>query len=427
MPYPRSSDGRAWGPPGMADGPFGPPWMRGGRDPARSRRLRAVALTVPAAVLAVLVTAGSSVADRLSTQSRPLDALGHLLLLVAPACLAIVGLGRRAAAVAGVVAALGVGAYLLLGYAVGPVLAPLLVVVVVLGGGGRRAVSWTVAGLGMTAVVARGLTGPEVRPTSVVLWATALLVAGVLGEAARGRGERVRAVQAAHASQAAAAATAERLRIARELHDVIAHSLSAISVQAGVGLHLMDGEPERAREALRHIRSTSVEALDEVREVLGVLRAEGEAPPRAPATTALADAVPRLLDASRAAGLTVEEDIDGAVLADLGPDRAAVLVRVLQEALTNVRRHAGEGARVAVRITQDASATALEVADDGGEGDPSTRDGGAAPDRAERGAGGTGLGLRGMRERVEALGGAVDAGPRGAGWAVVVELPRGTT
>lgn len=458
MPYPGRHDTHAWGPPGTRGGPWGPPWMRGDPDPRRLRRVRAAVFTVPAVVLAVIALGGSSAANHFSHPPRPLDAVGYLLLLVAPACLPATALGRRTGAVAGVVAASSVGTYLLLGYAFGPVALPLVVIVVVLGAGRRRALSWTVAGLGIAVVVARGLTDASARPTAAVVWATALLVGGLLGDAARGRGERVRAVQAARVSREEAAATAERLRIARELHDVLAHSLSAITVQAGVGLHLMDREPERARDALRNIRSTSVDALDEVRQVLGILRAEGEAAPREPATTAPADAVPALVDTARAAGITVDDEIDTTVLAALDVERATVLVRALQEALTNVRRHAGAGARVAASLRAEPGVVRLEVADDGGaraagmeppagsapgavaqggappadvpatrettdgDGAPAT---GEPPDRSTAGGATAGFGLRGMRERVEALGGTVEAGPRGAGWAVVVELPRG--
>ncbi|MDM7855989.1 sensor histidine kinase [Cellulomonas alba] len=439
MPYPRPDDAHAWGPPGARGGPWGPPWSRGDLDPDRRRRLRTAALTVPATALALVVLAGSSVANHFSHPPRALDALGYLLLLVAPACLPALGLGGRAAAVASVVAGAGVGAYLLLGYAFGPVVLPLVVVVVVLGASRRRVVSWTVAGLGVAAVVARGLADPTARPTSLVVWTTALLAAGLLGEGARGRGERMRAVQAVRVSREEAAATAERLRIARDLHDVLAHSLSAISVQAGVGLHLMDREPEQAREALRNIRATSVGALDEVREVLGILRADGEAPPREPAVTAAVDLVPGLLDAARTGGLVVDDRLDRAVLAGLDDDRASVLVRALQEALTNVRRHAGERPRVDARLVADAGVVRLEVVDDGGRAAASGGVGAGRASSSGRGSGSDvlspgqpdgrpeGFGLRGMRERVEALGGTVGAGARGTGWAVVVELPRGAS
>lgn len=423
MPHAGPDHARAWGPPGArGDGPWGPPWMRSDLDPERRRRLRAAALGFPATVLALIALGGSTVAGQFATSPRPLDVLGYALLLVAPAALPLTALGRRWGVVGGLAAAAGVGTYLLLGYPFGPAVLPLVVVVAVLGAGGRRALSWTVAGLGVAAVVVRGVVDPDARPTSLVLWTTALVVGGLLGEGLRGRGERMRAVQAARVSREEAAATAERLRIARELHDVLAHSLSGISVQAGVGLHLMDREPEQAREALRRIRATSVEALDEVREVLGILRAEGEEPPRSPTTTAASDAVPGLLDAARAAGVVVADEVDAAALAGLEPARATVLVRALQEALTNVRRHAGEGARVRVRLAAlGAGGVRLEVADDGGTGraDRATPTGHADPTTPG------GFGLRGMRERVAALGGTVEAGPRAGGWAVVVELPQG--
>ena len=99
----------------------------------------------------------------------------------------------------------------------------------------------------------------------------------LLGEGARSRGERLQALRSARVSREESAVVAERLRIARDLHDVLAHSLSGITVQAGVGLHLMDREPEAARRALVEIREASRDALDEVRDVLGVLRAGGEA------------------------------------------------------------------------------------------------------------------------------------------------------
>ncbi|WP_263731369.1 sensor histidine kinase [Cellulomonas sp. SG140] len=425
MPHPGQHDERAWGPPGTrGGGPWGPPWMRGELDPER-RRPGAARLIVPALVLAAIALGGSAAADHFSSAPRALDGLGHLLLLVAPACLPITALGRRVGAVAGFVAAAAVGTYLWLGYAFGPVPLPLVVIVVVLGARGRRGESWTVAGLGIAAIVARGLTDASARPTAAALWTAALLVGGLLGEGARGRGERMRAVQAARVSREEAAATAERLRIARELHDVLAHSLSTISVQAGVGLHLMDREPERARDALRNIRTTSVDALDEVRQVLGILRAEGEAAPREPAATAPADAVPALLDSARAAGISVDDQLDPAVLAGLDPDRATVLVRALQEALTNVRRHAGAGARVTASVRVESGVVRLEVVDDGRADRGGARSPGISSPGDSTGHVGHGFGLRGMQERVGAMGGTVDAGPRGTGWAVVVELPRG--
>jgi signal transduction histidine kinase len=223
-----------------------------------------------------------------------------------------------------------------------------------------------------------------------------LLVAMLLGEGARSRGERMQAVRAARLSREESAVAAERLRIARELHDVLAHSLSGITVQAGVGLHLMDREPEAARRALTEIRDASRDALDEVRDVLGVLRAEGEAP-RSP-TGGLAT----LVDRARADGLTVHTD----GLAAPVPERLAPVVhRALQEALTNVRRHA-PGATVQVRLTVR-DAVVLEVEDDG----------------APVGEVVEGYGLRGMRERVEQANGTLTARSGPAGFLVRLEVP----
>ena len=190
----------------------------------------------------------------------------------------------------------------------------------------------------------------------------------------------------------------ERLRIAREVHDVLAHSLSAITVQAGVGLHLLDRDPEQARGALTAIRAASTEALDEVRAVLGVVRgdAHDDVAPLAP-TWDLA-ALPRLVRQAEGGGLAVALDVDPAA-AGL-PDRlAGVVYRVVQESLTNVRRHAHGATRadvqVAVRPAPHGAVT-VTVTDDG-----------AAPGAEPE----PGYGLRGMRERVESVGGSLVAGP----------------
>ena len=128
----------------------------------------------------------------------------------------------------------------------------------------------------------------------------------------------------------------ERLRIARELHDVLAHSISVINVQAGVGLALLDSDPEQARTALTTIKAASKEALGEVRQVLDTLRAPGDAP-RAPAPGL--DRLPELVEQAAGAGLTVDVEGGGAAALPPGADLAAF--RIVQEALTNVVRHSG--------------------------------------------------------------------------------------
>ena len=171
-----------------------------------------------------------------------------------------------------------------------------------------------------------------------------LLVLLLVGELPRRRAEQFAAARRARAAEREAAAGEERLALARDLHDTIGHSLSLIAVQAGVALHLLDEHPEQARPALTAIRDASRDALDEVRTVLAVLRAEGDVP-RTPAPAL--DDVTALVAQARAGGLQV--DLAPEALADLaigvpGPVQAAAY-RVVQESLTNITRHAAGDVR----------------------------------------------------------------------------------
>jgi len=198
----------------------------------------------------------------------------------------------------------------------------------------------------------------------------------------------------------------ERLRIARELHDVLGHHLSLINVRAGVGLHLMTRRPEQVREALEAIRHTSAEALREVQSVLTVLYPEGEAAVRAPAP-----GLDRLADLTTDAGLDVHTVVTGErrpLPAEI--DRAAY--RIVQEALTNVRRHAGPDASATITLDHTPLRFVVSVEDDG-DGGPAIG-GESAID---------GNGISGMRERAAALGGTLAAGPTGGGWRVRAEFP----
>ncbi|GAB1646217.1 sensor histidine kinase [Krasilnikovia sp. MM14-A1259] len=251
-------------------------------------------------------------------------------------------------------------------------------------------------------------------PRAALLAAAALTVTVLLGGAAKARAEhfaemmKVRAERArAHDEQERRQASEERLRIARELHDVLGHHLSLINVQAGVGLHLMDSRPEQAREALSAIKSASAEALREVRAVLGVLRPEEEAAPRQPAL-----GLDRLAELTADAGLPVTTTTSGdrrELPAEV--DRAAY--RIVQEALTNVRRHATPGATVTVTVAYADDELRLSVRNDG-----------AAAHPGERGPDGAGSGIAGMRARAQALGGTLSAGPDpGGGFLVCAALP----
>jgi signal transduction histidine kinase len=219
--------------------------------------------------------------------------------------------------------------------------------------------------------------------------------------------ERLRLAAEERDREAARRVAQERLRIARELHDTVAHAIATITVQSGTALHVLDARPDQAREALTAIRTTGQSALSELRATVGVLREEHEGAAPVDRTAGL-DRLPALLAAVRAAGLAVTVRTDGEpVPLPSTVDHAGY--RILQEALTNVLRHAGPTATATVHIGYRPGALCLEVLDDG-TGSEHTD--------------GTGHGLDGMRERAAALGGTLAAGPReDGGFAVRAELP----
>ncbi|MGY4644169.1 sensor histidine kinase [Cellulomonas sp. URHB0016] len=390
-PEPATRTGPPWG---------GPPW--GGPPWRRAARRGWIAL--PATFLGLFTVVGCAGANAWHPAARPFDAVAVLLLLLAPAALVLVVRPGAPAVVGACVAVAGPVAYLALGYEPGPAVVPLGFVVVVLGAIRRRRLAWGAGSAGALAVAVLAARPGGPSPVYATLTITGLLIAMLLGEGARSRGERMQALRAARLSREESAVAAERLRIARELHDVLAHSLSGITVQAGVGLHLMDREPEAARRALTEIRDASRDALDEVRDLLGVLRADGEAP-RSPAgglAGSPAGGLTGLVDRARADGLTIHAD---GLVAPVPGLVAPVVHRALQEALTNVRRHAPD-ATVQVRLTVG-DRVVLEVQDDG-------------PPVGELVEG---YGLRGMRERAEAVGGVVTAGSGPDGFLVRLEAP----
>jgi signal transduction histidine kinase len=250
---------------------------------------------------------------------------------------------------------------------------------------------------------------------TVVLDGLIMAAAWWLGDGTRRRQEAIAAAQeraaeleAAREELARRAVTEERLRIARELHDVVAHSMSIIAVQSGVGAHLLDSRPEEARKALAAVEATSRQALVEMRRLLGVLRQEAEPRGSLAPAPGLGEVEALAAEVARA-GVRVEVRIEGTPAAlPAGLDLSAY--RIVQEALTNVVRHAGPAtARVAVRYAPDR--VALEVADDGRGGDPA-------------GQGRGGHGIAGMRERAALYGGTLEAGPLpGGGFRVAASLP----
>jgi signal transduction histidine kinase len=202
---------------------------------------------------------------------------------------------------------------------------------------------------------------------------------------------------------------AERLRIARELHDVVAHGFAAIALHAGVAEHVMDDRPEQVGEALRAIKAVSGEAARDLRAILGVLRRADDG--RSAAASRGVGGLDALAATASSAGVPTRVAISGRPRPLLAAvDQAAY--RIVQESLTNVLRHAGP-ASASVRVAYEPNRLVVEVVDDGRS-------------RVADGSPGTGHGIAGMRERALAFGGQLEAGKRsGGGFRVRASLPFG--
>ena len=266
---------------------------------------------------------------------------------------------------------------------------------------GRRRDGLAGLGVGLACFVGLALLDVPDLGTSVLLQSLALLVAAwALGDAIRSRRNQQR-------DQLEAAVTQERLRIARELHDVVAHSMSLIAVQAGVGAHLIRSDVAAAEQSLKVIADTSSRALEQTRSMLGILRdvpGDGTRPP-AHAIHDLAG----LIGDVRAAGLEVKLTSPSA-LPDLGAAASLAAYRIVQECLTNVIRHSA-ASTATVTLTAATAGLAIEVVDPG-------------PVRPDPGRG-SGHGLLGLQERVRLLDGTLEAGAHGAGFRVYAEIPHG--
>jgi signal transduction histidine kinase len=276
---------------------------------------------------------------------------------------------------------------------------------------GRRASNdrWGYIALGgALAFVTISSLGHEEMPAALGFGLCFTFVVWYTGRRLRIRGERAAQLEREQAAEARRAVAEERTRIARELHDVVAHRVSLMTVQAGAAKTVAADDPEAASQAMHAVENAGRQALDELRHLLGVLRPETDVEDLGP-QPGLAD-VPRLVDQSRAAGLDVSLTMDGAQI-DLPARVDLSAYRIVQEALTNALKHAGPGARAEVRLQTDNRGVDIEVLDNG---------------RGVTILTGSGHGIVGMRERALLLGGRLDAGPRpGGGFHVVAHLPIG--
>lgn len=328
--------------------------------------------------------------------------------LAAASALALLGARRYPGPTVAAVAALTVA-----GLFVRPEAAPPLVALAfaIIGAVVRRARVWALlsAATGwLVGIVAVALQDASWHPFRVALTTLGLAVCFAIGEGIRARRSASEERRAQLAERRRTAEQDERTRIARELHDVLAHSLSQIAVQSGVGLHLFDREPERAREALASIRGLSATGLDEVRGVLSFLRGDERESVTAPLTPQpqLAD-LPTL--ARQRSGLGLEVTLADERQGESPPSAVQTAAyRIVQEALTNVVRHSGASAAT-VTISHDGGELVATVVDDG-TGIPEERT--------------IGSGIRGMRERAELAGGTLDVAPGARhGTVITARLP----
>src|SRR5215471_6016913 len=368
--------------------------------------------------------------------ARPLTDFGNLgyaLLIVSGLALA----GRRRWPVqVFITTALASLAYYAIGYSDGPGWIALFIALYTLTayGDGRR--SLAIAGVGIAALTTSWLiSAAGIQPRQAIGWVffriAASVMAAALGESVRSRRviaaealERARQAERTKGEEARSRVDAERLRIAREVHDTVAHAIAIINVQAGVTAYLLDKRPERAREALVTIEQTSAQALHEMRAVLGVLRDSDNGRVPQPGLGQVGE----LTAMAREAGLDVKLDL-GSSTAPLPSAVDHTVYRILQESITNVIRHVGP-TRVTVALDPGIDALEIRVTDEGrraAPGDDPADPHLPAQHPTGNGSGSSakpGRGILGMRERCQLLGGELDAQPTpGGGFEVRARLP----
>ena len=401
--------------------------------------LRAVRIRLPVlaqdALLGVFVAVmqvQGNLAKPSDVGTRPLTDFGYLGFILLIASGLVLAVRRRWPVPVFIATALASLAYYTIGFSDGPGWIALFVALYTLTayGDGRRSVA--IAGVGIT-VLATGwlIAAADIEPRAAIGWVffriAASVMAAALGESVRSRRvvaaealERARQAERTREEEARSRVGAERLRIAREVHDTVAHAIAIINVQAGVTAYLLDKRPERAREALVAIEQTSAQALHEMRAVLGVLRDSDNGRVPHPGL----GQVNELTAIAREAGLYVKLDVTSSTT----PLPSAVdhtVYRILQESITNVIRHVGP-TRVTVALDYGTDVLEVRVTDEGGR-DASGNDAGGPQPAAGTVNGSSaepGRGIVGMRERCGLLGGELTAGPRPCGgFEVKARLP----
>lgn len=413
-------------------------------------RIRAESLRLPVwaqdVLLALFITVMqlqgtvSRAAAEPTSVLRPLADLGNLgyaLLIVSGAALVV---RRRWPLAVFAATALASLTYYTLDFPDGPGWLALFVALYTLTarGDGRR--SLITAGVGI-AVLAVGwlMAATDIEPRAAIGWVFfrigASVMSAALGESVRSRRyiaaealKRADLAERTREEEARARVDEERLRIAREVHDTVAHAIAIINVQAGVTAHVLDKRPERAREAFEAIERTSSQALQEMRSILGVLRDPSDGRVPHPGL----GQIDELTAKAREAGLDVT--LEGASPSVQVPRAVGSAVyRILQESITNVVRHAGP-TRVTVALDYSADTLEIRVTDDGRRPDP--HDGSMNPHPSPTGpthngvgsTGKAGRGILGMRERCQLLGGHLAAGKRPeGGFEVKAQLPLAPT
>ncbi|WP_336213226.1 sensor histidine kinase [Nonomuraea sp. LPB2021202275-12-8] len=408
---------------------------------------RVVSLRLPVlaqdVLLALFITVmqvqGTMVRNAGEVVQRPLTDLGYLgyVLLVVSGVVVVVR--RRWPVPVFVTAALASLVYYTLDFPDGPGWLGLFVALYTVAayGDGRR--SLVIAGVG-TSVLAIGwlVAAADIEPRAAIGWVYfrigASVMSAALGESVRSRQviaaeaqERAEFAERTREEEARARVDAERLRIAREVHDTVAHAIAIINVQSGVTAHVLDKRPEMAREALRAIEQTSSRALREMRAILGVLRDDGDDDGRGPYPGL--GQIDELAAKAREAGLDVKLE-ETSPAAPLPSAVGSAAYRIVQESITNVVRHVGP-TRVTVALSPGIEALEIRVTDEGrraGPGHDSADPRLPAPHPSGMGSSAKpGRGIVGMRERCQLLGGELDAGPIPGGFEVRARLPLAPT